>query len=152
MNAVCRHFGVCGGCTLQDLSAEEYRDHKRSLIVSALEAHGIHGVSLREIITVPPRSRRRATLKIVKVDGETRIGFHAARSHELVQMDECHVLSPGLFSVAQSARRMISPVLRDDDSAEIYVVEVDNGFDLAISGLKCAALSDCALRVRLRRE
>jgi 23S rRNA (uracil1939-C5)-methyltransferase len=139
LNAVCRHFGTCGGCTLQNLSAGAYHQHKRNLIVGPLEAHGIHDVPLREVVTVPPRSRRRATLKFAKVNGETRIGFHALRSHDLVQLDECHVLTPGLFSVAQGMRGMMSPVLRDNDSAEIYIVEADNGFDLAISGLKRAA-------------
>ena len=26
---LCRHFGVCGGCTLQNLSPDDYRAHKR---------------------------------------------------------------------------------------------------------------------------
>jgi 23S rRNA (uracil1939-C5)-methyltransferase len=139
LNAVCRHFGTCGGCTLQNLSADAYQQHKRSLIVSALEAHGIRDVLLLEIITVPPRSRRRATFKIAKINGETRVGFHALRSHDLVQLDECHVLTPALFSMAQSIPALMSPWLRDNDRAEIYVVKADNGFDLATSGLKSAA-------------
>lgn len=135
MNAICRHFGACGGCTLQDLSAERYQACKRNLIVDACARFGIREVPLREIAAVPPRSRRRATLKMAKAHGEMRIGFHAPRSHDLVHLDECHVLTPPLFSVVQGVREILSPVLRENSSGEIYAVEADNGFDLAISGL-----------------
>src|ERR1051326_7368422 len=94
--AVCRHFGACGGCALQDLSPGQYSDAKRRLIVDALARQGIADPPLKEIVSVLPCTRRRATLKVQKADGETRIGFHAPRSHELVDIRECHVLTPGL--------------------------------------------------------
>src|ERR1051326_6363055 len=131
--AVCRHFGACGGCALQDLSPGQYSDAKRRLIVDALARQGIADPPLKEIVSVLPCTRRRATLKVQKADGETRIGFHAPRSHELVDIRECHVLTPGLFRLAQQLREVFAQLLRDAESAELYMVEAENGFDLAIS-------------------
>src|ERR1041385_2220583 len=99
--ALCRHFGVCGGCAFQDLGPQPYRELKVRLVVDALAEHGIHHVPRPDLIAVPPRSRRRATLKVLKTPEGTRIGFHALRSHEIVDMRECLVLTPGLFMATQ---------------------------------------------------
>lgn len=82
---------------------------------------------------VPPRSRRRATLKVAKRDGHTELGFHAARSHAIVDMRECLVLTPGLFKTAQGLREMMDALLHEGEGAELYLAEADNGFDLAVA-------------------
>src|SRR6185312_14644345 len=35
---VCRHFGVCGGCSVQHMATDAYRDWKRRLVVAAFQA------------------------------------------------------------------------------------------------------------------
>lgn len=132
MNAVCRHFGACGGCAWQDLPPEAYRDRKRTLIIDALARHGIFDAPLKGIVAVPPCSRRRATLKLQKSGRETHIGFHAPRSHDLADIRECHVLAPGLFRLAQDLRGRFSSLLHEGESADLYMVEAENGFDLSI--------------------
>jgi 23S rRNA (uracil1939-C5)-methyltransferase len=131
--AVCRHFGACGGCALQHLAPDAYRDSKRDQILDALARHGIPDPPQREMVSVPPCSRRRATLKLKKAKGETRIGFHALRSQDLVDIHECHVLTPGLFKLAQGMRGLFDAVLSDSEEAELYMVDADNGFDVALS-------------------
>ncbi|HEX3653445.1 MAG TPA: methyltransferase domain-containing protein [Rhizomicrobium sp.] len=133
MTAICRHFGACGGCALQDLAPAVYLETKRKMIVEALARQGISDPPLREVVTVPPRSRRRATLKLQKQNDETQIGFHAARSHAVVDMRECHVLTLGLFCLAQQLRDLFAKLLHDAETADLYVVEAENGFDLSIS-------------------
>jgi len=133
LTAICRHFGACGGCALQDLAPGAYLEVKRKLILDALTRVCISDPPLREIVTVPPRTRRRATLKLHKENGEARVGFHAARTHDLVAIEECHVLTPGLFRRAQGVRRMLSPLLREGEDADLYMLEANNGFDLSIA-------------------
>ncbi|MBV9571839.1 MAG: class I SAM-dependent RNA methyltransferase [Alphaproteobacteria bacterium] len=125
-------FGTCGGCTLQNLAPDAYLEHKRKLIGDALARYGIPSAPLREMIRVPPRSRRRATLKLEKRDGVTRIGFYAPRSHVLVDIQECHVLTPGLFRLAERLRERLHGMLRGAESADLYIAEAENGFDLSI--------------------
>ena len=38
---VCKHFGVCGGCSLQHWSLAEYHLWKRSLVLEALAQAGV---------------------------------------------------------------------------------------------------------------
>lgn len=128
----CRHFGTCGGCTLQNLAPDAYVEHKRRLIVDELARYSIPGALLHEMVRVPPRSRRRATLKLEKRGGETHIGFHAPRSHVLVDIHECLVLTPGLFDLAGKLRQRMGGILREGESADFYMVEAENGFDLSI--------------------
>jgi 23S rRNA (uracil1939-C5)-methyltransferase len=133
LNAQCRHFGTCGGCTLQDLSQDSYLDCKRRTIIEALDRHGLDGGRLREIVSVPPRSRRRATFKVEKQEGETSIGFHAHRSHDLIDIRECLVVTPRLFAAVQGLRKLFDSVLAQGEGAETYMLDADNGIDISIS-------------------
>jgi len=141
LNPVCRHFGTCGGCSLQDLSPDAYRDFKRALIVDALSRHGLDPSALKDIVAVPPHSRRRATFKVEKRAGETHLGFHAARSHDIVDLRECLVLTHELFACAQGLRDMMNAILRDGDKTDIYVLQAANGFDVAIDWKRSATPS-----------
>ena len=130
---LCRHFGACGGCTLQNLTARDYRDLKRNKILDALARSGLGSAFLEDVVNVPPRSRRRATLKVLKKSGEVQIGFHALRSHAIVDMRECLVLTSGLFETTQCLGRTLAAILREGEGVDLYVFEADNGFDLDIS-------------------
>jgi 23S rRNA (uracil1939-C5)-methyltransferase len=151
LNALCRHFGTCGGCTLQDLSADAYVQSKRKLILDALERHGLDAGALREIVSVPPNSRRRATLKVEKRQSGTCIGFHAQRSHDLVDIRECLVLTPRLFAGVQCLRPLFDAALAEGDNAETYVLDADNGIDVAISWKRRASSDIIAQAATLAR-
>jgi 23S rRNA (uracil1939-C5)-methyltransferase len=101
--------------------------------VEAFARAGLPEPPLRDIVSVPPRSRRRATLKVEKTAGETVLGFHAARSHRLVNITDCHVLTPPLFEFAGHFRRFMGQLLHEGEGADLSLVEADNGLDLAIS-------------------
>ena len=75
---ICRHFGSCGGCLYQDMPAEAYRVLKRQSVATALQRFAIE-TDLRDIVEVPPATRRRAALKAKMSDGVVALGFHAAR-------------------------------------------------------------------------
>lgn len=129
---VCAHFGACGGCALQDLSPADYRAHKRNIVVEALARAGLSDAIVEDVIAVAPRTRRRASFKVAKSGGKTSIGFHAVKSHDIVDMRECHVLTPKLFALVASLREMMSAILHDGEKAELHVTEADNGFDVSL--------------------
>ncbi|HEX4534033.1 MAG TPA: methyltransferase domain-containing protein [Rhizomicrobium sp.] len=128
--ALCIHFGTCGGCSYQDMPDDAYRALKRDLVVRALAGENLADAVVEEIVTVPPRSRRRAALKAEKRKGETHIGFNAARSHDIVDMRECFVLTPELFAFVQGARAMMNAILHDGEKAELHLTQADNGIDM----------------------
>ncbi len=129
---LCAHFGACGGCALQDLPPDEYRTRKRNEIVDALARQGFDDAIVEEVVSVAPRTRRRAIFKVAKKSGAVAIGFHAAKSHNIVDMHECLVLTPSLFAVVAGFRAMMGAILKDNDNAELHVTETDAGLDVAI--------------------
>ena len=50
----CRHFGTCGGCSVQHLAEAAYRDWKREIVVAALERQGIEGSVVEPMVPTPP--------------------------------------------------------------------------------------------------
>jgi 23S rRNA (uracil1939-C5)-methyltransferase len=126
----CIHFGVCGGCTLQDIDETAYRAHKREAVVRALTKRRLHA-EVAEPISVPPGTRRRAVFKIAKRQGATEIGFHALKSHTIVDMRECLVLTPPLVRLASRLRPLLNDVLANGQNAEAHVTEATNGIDIA---------------------
>ena len=99
----CPHFGTCGGCSLQDLAPADYAAAKRAAVQNALMKAGVTAEVLAPVV-VPPRSRRRAVFKIKSLPQGLHIGFHAARSHTVIDLHQCEVLTPGLFALVGDLR------------------------------------------------
>jgi 23S rRNA (uracil1939-C5)-methyltransferase len=124
----CPHFGICGGCLHQDVPDTDYRALKRELVLDALSRHGIE-TEVAEIVEVPPGTRRRAVMKAVKGEG---LGFHAARSHDIVDLKECRVLTPSLAALLPRLRAMLDELLVPGEDAELRLTETDNGVDIGL--------------------
>ena len=127
---VCRHFGTCGGCALQNLVPDDYRNFKRKTVNDALVHAGLD-IAVLDAVQVPLQSRRRAAFKLAKAGGSVLVGFHGARSHAIVDMRECLVLTPSLFSLVAALRTALAQVLKDGEKADLHVTETDSGLDLA---------------------
>jgi 23S rRNA (uracil1939-C5)-methyltransferase len=118
------------------MPADAYRALKRRIVVDALDREGLAGVDVAPIVETPPASRRRATFKAERRDGETLIGFNAAASHAIVDMHECRVLTPAIFRLVSGLRDMMAERLKEGSKAELYVLQADNGFDVALHGVR----------------
>jgi 23S rRNA (uracil1939-C5)-methyltransferase len=111
---------------------ESYRALKRQIVVRALEKNGLGDAVVSDIVEVAPGTRRRCVFKIARRMGAVQIGFHARGSHDIVDMRECRVLTPGLFGVVKPLRTIMGEILNDGENAEAHVTEADNGFDIAL--------------------
>lgn len=100
----CPHFGACGGCALQHASDAYLAGWKRDLIAAALAARGLTGVEMRETVTSPPRSRRRAAFAARRTKKTVVAGFHRRASDGIVALDACEVLRPELFAALPAIR------------------------------------------------
>ncbi|HEU5483142.1 MAG TPA: class I SAM-dependent RNA methyltransferase [Sphingomicrobium sp.] len=127
----CGHFPECGGCQLQHADDEAYRSYLVSRIETALAQHGL-ATEIRSPHLSPPRSRRRATLKALKVGQDAVVGFNAEKSHRIVDMRECHILRPELFALVQPLRQLFSRLLRTKQGGEAQLTLVDEGVDLLL--------------------
>jgi len=131
----CRHFPECGGCQLQHADDQAYRGYLVSRVETALAQHGLE-TEVREPHLSPPNSRRRATLRALKVGAGAMIGFNAARSHRIVDMHEDHILRPEIFALVAPLRELIAGLLKPRRAAEAQMTLVDQGVDLGLAGVE----------------
>jgi len=78
-------------------------------VVAALQRAGVEA-QVEQPVVVPPRSRRRAVFKIKSLAEGLHIGFHAAKSHTVIDMHHCDVLTPGLFALVGALRQKLEPL------------------------------------------
>jgi 23S rRNA (uracil1939-C5)-methyltransferase len=135
----CRHFPECGGCQLQHLTDAAFADYCGSRIVGALAQHGL-ATEIRPAHLSPPRTRRRASLRALRAGGRVLIGFNAAKSHDIVDMLECHVLDPRLFSLVAPLRKLLGTMLAPKRSADVQLTLTDQGVDIALKGVSVDGL------------
>ena len=137
----CRHFPECGGCQLQHADDEAYRDYLRSRVEGALAQHGL-ATEIRPPHLSPPRSRRRAALKVGKAGGSTLVGFNAEMSHRIIDMRECHILRPELFELVAPLRALLGDMLQPKRIAEIQMTLINGGADVLIRGIPAGRLTE----------
>lgn len=94
----CAHFGVCGGCALQHLSASAQIEFKQKQMLDALERIGkVTPESIASAITGPAwgyRRRARLGVKHVPKKGGMLVGFRERESSYLAALETCQVLDP----------------------------------------------------------
>ncbi|MGY4398327.1 23S rRNA (uracil1939-C5)-methyltransferase [Sphingomonas sp. UYAg733] len=136
----CRHFPRCGGCQLQHLDDLSYADFITDRIIGALAAHGLE-TEIRAPQLSPPRSRRRAALQAEMKGGRVQIGFSENASHTLVDIEECHILTPALFALIAPLRPLLARFLKKNRRARLHLTEADQGIDLLIEGIEPEGLA-----------
>jgi 23S rRNA (uracil1939-C5)-methyltransferase len=127
---VCIHFGACGGCALQHLGWQPYLEWKRERVVEALAAQRIDA-EVAPVRAFAVSSRRRAAFTAVKVGRDLAFGFRRALSHDIIDISQCPILTPGL-QAALPALRMLCAALISQGEARILVTACDNGLDMLI--------------------
>jgi 23S rRNA (uracil1939-C5)-methyltransferase len=131
---VCKHFGTCGGCTLQHMAPAPYADFKREQILRALSARGLDA-EVAETWTTLPGSRRRAAFTAKRMGKQVAIGFHARKSHDLVAISECPVARPAIVAALPRLKEIAGYLLSGKDGIGLLVTETASGLDLHVTGL-----------------
>jgi 23S rRNA (uracil1939-C5)-methyltransferase len=137
----CRHFPECGGCQLQHADDDAYRAYLVSRVETALAQHGLE-TQIRAPHLSPPNSRRRATLKVLRVGEGALIGFNAEQSHRIIDMRECHILRPQLFALVDPLRQLLGDMLQPKRIAEVQLTLIDGGPDLSLKGIHARRLDE----------
>ena len=130
----CKHFGTCGGCTLQHMAPAPYAAFKRDLILRTLRSRGLDAEVAETWIT-PPASRRRAAFAAKKSGKQVVLGFHARKSHELIALSECPVIRPAIVAAMPRLREIAGFLVSGKDEIGLMVTETAAGLDLHISGI-----------------
>jgi 23S rRNA (uracil1939-C5)-methyltransferase len=126
----CRHFPTCGGCQLQHLDDASYAEFVTDRVVSALAAHDLKA-DIRAPIVSPPRTRRRATLHAEARGGGIKIGFTEGGSHAVIDIYECSILAPDLFTLVAPMRKLLARIGLKRGT-DIQLTSCDQGVDVLI--------------------
>jgi len=134
VDPVCPHFGICGGCTLQHLKRGAYLAWKRERVVQALKARGLDA-EVEPVRPVPLGSRRRAALALGREGQGLSLGYRRARSHDLIDIDVCPILSPAIVSRLPKLKAVLAPLLGNKREARVGVTETGTGLDIVVQGV-----------------
>jgi 23S rRNA (uracil1939-C5)-methyltransferase len=134
----CRHFGTCGGCSLQHLDRDAQLAAKARIVADAFERiGGVAPESWLAPLTGPAWSyRRRARLgcKFVDKKGKVLVGFRERGSPLLADLASCDVLAPpvgalitplaGLVGTLDIRRRVAQVEVAVGENATALVLRV----------------------------
>ncbi len=129
---LCPLFMRCGGCATQHMGEALYRGWKRGLVVEVLARAGL-AAPVAELIDAHGTGRRRVTFHARKDGRDWLLGFMAARSHEIVPVAHCPVLTPALHAAPQVALALARR-LGGDKPLDIQATESLAGLDVDIRG------------------
>jgi 23S rRNA (uracil1939-C5)-methyltransferase len=159
---VCRHFGRCGGCQLQQLDEASLAQFVEARVANASAAQALGAEVIAPPYLSPPASRRRASLRAESSQGRVVIGYREARSHRLVELAECPVLVPEFTALLPHLRKLLIRLgqaggagkgrggARGRDAptraharlaADVEMALTEQGVDLAIRGLSVEGLA-----------
>ncbi|MDF2965142.1 MAG: putative rRNA (Uracil-5-)-methyltransferase [Rickettsiaceae bacterium] len=127
----CKYFGACGGCSLQHLNENYYKKFKSNLIYEALMRAGID-TKINSIIIIPPGERRRANFEAIKKNDQIYLGFKRFQSHQIINIDQCPILSPAISNIIPILKEFLFRILSPQQKAEIYLTQASNGIDILI--------------------
>jgi 23S rRNA (uracil1939-C5)-methyltransferase len=130
----CAHFGICGGCAIQHWQRERYQAWKRDLVVETL-AQARLACPVDALIDAHGLGRRRITLHArISAHDVLKVGFAAAGSHDIIPVDRCPILDPGLDGALEAARALAEPLLSAGKPLDIQITATDNGLDVDVRG------------------
>lgn len=156
---VCRHFGRCGGCQLQQLDEGSLADFVTARVANASASHELGAELVKPPHLSPRGTRRRASLRAESSAGRVVIGYREAGSHRLVELAECAVLVPEFVALLPALRKLLirigqaaaaggkgrkgkgRPTGPGKMAADVELTLTEQGVDLGIKGLTAEGLA-----------
>lgn len=129
----CRHFGTCGGCSIQHLASGPYHEWKRQKLVQALASRGIDA-EVAPTVGIAPATRRRAIFSARRQPGGVVLGYNRAASHDVFAVEECTILLPAITSRLDMLRRLAALVCPPAEPVHVAVTATASGLDVAVDG------------------
>ncbi|MFM2422761.1 MAG: hypothetical protein RL291_1291 [Pseudomonadota bacterium] len=148
VQAPCLHFGVCGGCVSQHMGPKLYEDWKIEGLKAAFRARGLTP-EIAQLEAMPLGSRRRVTLTSAPGRGGPVVGYHQRKSHDLVDISTCSVMTPRLERALAPLKALLGLLPDALWAARVFVADVEGGLDVDIVPEADAKALDAPRRERL---
>ncbi|MDR1506965.1 MAG: methyltransferase [Treponema sp.] len=101
----CPLYGECGGCSLQHINYQAQLDAKETALTDCLAHIGGLTPPRCTVVPSPPwEYRNRVSLHAVRANKGPRCGFKARESGEIIPVEDCPVLDPGIRGVLKTLK------------------------------------------------
>lgn len=132
---LCKYYGVCGGCDFQFLKYERQLELKKEIFVECLHRIGkIEDITEIEVFGSPEWEYRiRAQLKVDHNNGA--IGFFRKKSNEVVALEKCPLLIPGINMIFRKKKEVLAKVRQNIGQIKVIAGNSSISSSPAISGI-----------------
>lgn len=142
----CRHYGVCGGCSMQHLDGSAQLAAKQRVLEDALWHIG----RLRADLLLQPidgahwhyRQRARLSVRLVPSKGGVLIGFHQKRSSHIADLDACPVLAESVAALLPMLHQLVAQLSLADRLPQIEVAVSEQRVVLVLRHLQPFTAAD----------
>jgi len=147
VDPACPVYGICGGCQIQHLSPAAQLAAKRDVATETLARLG--GVMAAGAIEIEPAPapfayRHRATFHIRWGAGGPALGFFRRRSHDVVEIEHCPLLTPAGNAALTLLRERVLPAAAAARPASAEIVTARDGRAEILLGLDGPPAAACA--------
>lgn len=132
MNQLCKHYLECGGCELQHLNAKQYLSYKNQTLLNRLAEAKITPETTDHLFIVGTHKRRRCIIQVGYENGKILLGFYKKKSHVVVDMHQCLVLTPNIFELLSPLRVCLTKLTKPKALKSAYILDSHSGIDLVI--------------------
>lgn len=144
----CRHFGVCGGCSLQYQRAEAQLASKQKILSDALQRIGkVEPESWLPPLAGPAwgyRRRARLGVRYVPKKGGVLLGFREKRRSYITPLTVCEVLDPPISALLPELRAVIAGLSCPTRVPQVEVAVGDNARALVFRHMQAFTETDLA--------
>jgi 23S rRNA (uracil1939-C5)-methyltransferase len=145
----CKHFGVCGGCSMQHLDARAQVAVKQRILEDGLWHIG--KVKAENILPAiygqawGYRERARISVKYVIKKQKMLVGFHEKRSSFVADMASCEILAPKIARLLPLLADLVAQLSIRDQLPQIEVAVGDHVDALVLRVMATPSAADEAL-------
>lgn len=140
VEAKCKHFGICGGCSLQHLDPEKQILSKQEILLENFSRIGkIQPETILPPVTGPHwgyRRKARLGVKYVRKKERVLVGFREKRNPFLADINQCEVLHPSVGLIIDDLASIIGSMEAYDRIAQIEVAVSDKVTGLVFRNLE----------------
>lgn len=142
----CPHFGICGGCSLQQMPAEQQIAFKQQVLLELFERVGrVKPERILPPLTGPTwgyRRKARLGVKHVPKKGGVIVGFREYSSPFITDLSVCYVLDERVGKRLPELRELIQGLSIKDKVAQVEVAIGDELVGLVLRNLEPFSASD----------
>ena len=126
----CPHFNTCGGCQQQHVDVVLQQQSKAQALSRMLSKEAQRVVAVDEVIAGEPwgyRRRARLGLQWQNKSQQLRMGFRQEASNDLVDIQQCPILTPELEALITPLRQCLRELKAVKRLGHVELVQADNG-------------------------